>query len=206
MIYEIQLTKRNKTHFFIKIYLSHFILERGTQFVVSLRDRWRDIYSERGFPFASYLLPIARGWQRLHSLASRIVRDDTNASDRLRIPGLTLDSDWTDCLNLTAFFSFWLHTCSTGLPRRTVIPLLTNHNVTACQSTCGHQERTQNPCQQSLYNINNLPWLMCPKTKPDQSVVECDPKALFSILTTPRRREGPTPFSELLHLLFNRKL
>ena len=146
----------NETHFFIKIYLSHFISERGTQFVVSLRDRWRDIYSDRGL-LAPYLLPGARGCQRLHPLASRIVRDETNASDQLRIPSGTLVSDWTDCLNLTASFSyhvisFRLHTCSTGLPRCTAIPLFTNHNVTARQNTRGHQERTPNPCQQSLYN------------------------------------------------------
>ena len=63
-----------------------------------------------------------------------------NASDRLRIPGSTLDSALTDCLNLTAWFSyhvvsFRLHTCSTDLPRRTVIPLFANHNVAVCQST-----------------------------------------------------------------------
>ena len=45
----------NETHFFIRIYLSHFILERGTQFFVSLRDRWRDIYSERWLLLAPYL-------------------------------------------------------------------------------------------------------------------------------------------------------
>ena len=89
--------------------------------------------------------------------ASCIVRGDTNASDWLRIPGSTLDSDWTDCLNLTAWFSyhvvsFRLLTSSTGIPRRTAIPLFTNHNVTASQSTRGHQEQTQNPYQQSLYN------------------------------------------------------
>ena len=80
-----------------------------------------------------------------------------NASDRLRIPGSTLDSDWTDYLNLTAWFSYYvvsfrLHTCSTDLPRRTTIHLFTNHNGTAWQSTQDHQEGTQNPCQQSLYN------------------------------------------------------
>ena len=118
IIYEIQLTKRN-TLLYKKIYLSHIILERGTQFIVSVRDRWRDIYSERGLIYAPYLLPGARGCRHLHPFASRIVRDDTNASDRLHIPGSTLDSDWPDCLNLTAWFSyhvvsFGLHTCSTG--------------------------------------------------------------------------------------------
>ena len=154
-----EFNKRNETHVFIKIYLSHFILEKGTQCVVSFRDRWKDIYSERGLLFAPYLLPGVRGCQRLHPLASRIVSDDTNASDRLRVPGSTLDSDWFDCLNLTAWFShhvisFWLHICSTYLPRRTASPLFTIHNVTAYQSTRGHQERTHNPCQQSLYNTD----------------------------------------------------
>ena len=40
------------------------------------RERWRDIYLERGLLLAPYLLPGARGYQRLHPLASRIVRDD----------------------------------------------------------------------------------------------------------------------------------
>ena len=78
-----------------------------------------------------------------------------NASNQFRIPCSSLDSDWT--LDLTAWFSyhvvsFRLHTCSTNLPRRTAILLFTKHSVTACQSTRGHQERTQNPCQQSLYS------------------------------------------------------
>ena len=148
----------NETHFFMKIYLSRFILERGTQFVVSLWDTWRDIYSERELLLAPYLLPGTRECHRLQPLASRISRDVRDAPHRLLIPGSTLDSDRTDCLNLTAWFSyhevsFRFLTCSTGLHRRTAIPLFTNHNVTACQSTRGHQEWTQNPCQQSLYNV-----------------------------------------------------
>ena len=87
-------------------------------------------------------------------------------SDRLRIPRSTLDSDWTLKWSLkeTTWYEnhvvcFRLHTCSIGLPRRTAISLFTNHNVTACQSTRGHSKRTQNPCQQSLYNMsdNNTP-------------------------------------------------
>ena len=158
MIYEIQLTKRN-TLLYKSISLSFYSRKGHNSLLYSLRDRWRDIYSERGF----LLAPISSSWsQGVPTLAppliSRIVRDNSNASDRLRIPGSTLDSNWTACLNLTAWFSyhvvsFRLHTCSTGLPRRSAIPLFTNHNVTACQSTLGHQERTQNPCQQSLYSI-----------------------------------------------------
>ena len=98
----------------------------------------------------------ARECQRLHPLASRIIRDDL--TPLIGCLSLTwLDSDWTDSLQLTAWFSyhvvsFRLHTSSTGLPRFTDMPLFTNHNVTACQRTRGHQEWTQNPCQQSLYN------------------------------------------------------
>ena len=150
-IYELKWT--NETHFFIKINLSFYSRKRGLQFVVSLRNRWRDIYSERGLLLVPYLLPGARGKQRLHPLASRIVRDD-----------LTLCSavcHWLDsrfsalCLNLTA----WL---SRGLLRVTHLldltaltrchPLFTNHNMTACQSTWSHKERTKNPCH-VLYNI-----------------------------------------------------
>ena len=55
------------------------------------------MYSERGLLLAPYLLPWARGCQSLHPFASRIIRDDTNASDRLRIPGSTLF--WLDWLS-----------------------------------------------------------------------------------------------------------
>ena len=114
--------------------------------------------------------PISSSWsqgcQRLHPLASRIVRDVRDASDRLCIPGSTLDSDWIDCLNLTAWFlyhvvSFRLHIFSTGVPRCTAIPMFIHHDVTACQSTWGHQERTQNSCQQSLYNMCTYTKLNC---------------------------------------------
>ena len=65
------------------------------------------------------------------------------------------------CLNLTAWFSFpvislRLHTCSIGLPRRTPTPLFTNHYVTACQSTRGHQERTENPCHMLYITLKNV--------------------------------------------------
>ena len=120
----------------------------GTQFVVSLRDRWRDMYSERGL-LAPYLLPGAGGANAYTPLASHIFRDDlTPLIGCVSLARLS---------SLTAWFSyhvvlFRLYTCSTGQPRRTAIPLFTNHNVTACQSIRGHQERTQNACQQTLYN------------------------------------------------------
>ena len=80
-----------------------------------------------------------------------------NASDQLRVHGSTLDSDWTLSQNLTGMFfyhvvPFRLYTCLTSLPWRTAICPFTNHNMTTYQSTQGHQERTQIPCQQSLHN------------------------------------------------------
>ena len=53
-----------------------FYSRKGHKFVVILRDRWRDTYSERGLLLAPNLLPGARGCQRLQPLESRIVRDD----------------------------------------------------------------------------------------------------------------------------------
>ena len=74
-------------HFFIKMYLSFYSRKEPTG--CCLRDRWKNIYSERGLFLAPYLLLGARGCQRLHPCASHIVRD---VSDRLRVPGSTLDS------------------------------------------------------------------------------------------------------------------
>ena len=66
---------------------------------------------------------------------------------------------WLDWLNLIVWF-FWLHTWSTGLLWRTAIVLFTNHNVTACQNTWGHEERTENPCWEiswlSLFHLKKF--------------------------------------------------
>ena len=86
---ELQTTKRNTLY----KNTSHFILERGTQFVISLRDRWKDTCSARRL-LAPYLLPGARGCQRLHPLASFIVRDDLTPLIS-SVSLARLDSDWT---------------------------------------------------------------------------------------------------------------
>ena len=67
-------------------YISLILFLKGPLFVVGLRDRWRDIYSDRGLLLVPYLLPGTRGCQRLHPLASRIVREIRDASDRLHVP------------------------------------------------------------------------------------------------------------------------
>ena len=86
----------------------------------------------------------------LHPLASHIVRD--NLMSLISCLSLAQPSILTMWFSYHVI-SFQLHICSTSLPWCTAIPLFTNHNMTACQSTWGHQKRTQNPCQLSLYNI-----------------------------------------------------
>ena len=78
-------TLRNeRTHFFIKIYLSHFILERLDVSVVC--ERWveRHILKEEDV-FFPYLLPGAKGANAC--TPCKLVRD---ASDRLRVPRSTV--------------------------------------------------------------------------------------------------------------------
>ena len=100
--------------------------------------------------FFPYLLPGARGCQCLHPLAS--------SSEMPLISCVSLAQLWFSslCLNLTAWFS------SCGLLPVThllylsalIVLLFTNQNVTACQSTWGHQEQTENPCHM-LYNTSS---------------------------------------------------
>ena len=87
MIYEIQWIVETLLYKNISLIL----FSKGPQFVVGLRDRWRDIYSERGL-LVPYLLPGARGCERLYPHASSVVREVRDASDRLRVPGSTPDS------------------------------------------------------------------------------------------------------------------
>ena len=63
----------NETHLFIKIYLSFYSQKGPPTFVVSLRDKWRDIYSERGLLIVPYLFPGASGCQHLHPTLQAIL-------------------------------------------------------------------------------------------------------------------------------------
>ena len=87
-----------RTHFFIKIYISPTLFSKGLMFLWCVRDGWRDIYSERGL-----LLPISssmsQGCQCLHPLASSSETPPIGyvSLTRLRFSAL--------CLNLTAWFS-----------------------------------------------------------------------------------------------------
>ena len=132
---------------YIQKYISHLILERGTQFVVSLRDRWRHILREE-----TSSCPISSSRSEGVAMLSPPCKPYRQRRPRRLWSAayLRLDSRFSGfCQNLTAWFSyhmvsFRLHTSSTGL--------FTNHNVTACQSTRGHLERTENPCHMFFNN------------------------------------------------------
>ena len=139
------------THFFIK-YISHTLFSNGFLFLWCVRDGWRDIYSERG-----NLLPIS--FSRSQGVPTfappcKLVRD---ASDRLRVPCSTA----IHCIlskSERVVLITWSPSSFTPVvpnsPARAVIFLFSNENVTACQSTRGHYERTANLCHM-LYKINH---------------------------------------------------
>ena len=102
-----------RRHFFMKIYLSHFILERVD--ISAVFEGWLETYTKREDFFFPYLLPARQ--RRLWSAVC---------------PSLNRDSLY--CLNLTVWLS------SRGLlpvrhllyPSALIALLLTNQNVTAC--------------------------------------------------------------------------
>ena len=89
---------RTNTLLYEKIYLSH-LFPKGLMFLWCVRDVSRDIYSEREDFFFPYLLPGARGCQRLHSLC-KLVRD---ASAQLHVPRSS--AILCLCLKLTTWVS-----------------------------------------------------------------------------------------------------
>ena len=118
-------------------------------FLRCVGDEWRDIYSEEFF--FPYLLPGARGCQRFPPC--KLVRD---ASDRLRVPRSTAilyTLSKSDRVVLITWSPSGYTPVRPECPDRAF--LFTNHNVTACQSTRGHEERTENPWHM-LCNINPL--------------------------------------------------
>ena len=129
------------THVFIKIYLSHLILERVD--ISAVCERWVE----------RLLLPISSSrsqWVPTLAPFFKLVRD---ASDRLRIPRLTAilcTLSKSDRVVLITWSPSGYTPVRPECPDRAV--LFTNHNVIACQSIWGHEERTENPWQM-LYNI-----------------------------------------------------
>ena len=97
-------TSMNKrTHFLIKIYLSHFILERVDVSVVC--ERWVERHILRERTSSSHIFfQVPEGANAYTLRLSRQKRLWSAACPSL------------DCLNLTVWFSFRLHTYCTGVP------------------------------------------------------------------------------------------
>ena len=95
--HNLRTSMNERTHLFIKIYLSHFILERVDVSVVC--ERWVERHTQWEDFFFPYLLSGARGCQRLHSLANSSERPLIGCMShaRLRFSAFSL--------NLTAWFS-----------------------------------------------------------------------------------------------------
>ena len=134
--------------FFIEIYLSLFIRESVN--VSVLCERWveRHILRERASshiffrePWECQRLDPLSSWDtsdRLHVSHSTVILCTLSKSDRVVL------ITWSPC-----GYTPVVPDC----PDRAVIFSITNQNVTACQSTRGHYERTENPFHM-LYNTD----------------------------------------------------
>ena len=85
-----------------KKYISLISFSKGAHSLLLVWEIDGETYTQRLDFFLPHIFFVEPGDANACTpLANRIVRDDTNASDRLRIPGSTLDSDWTDCLKIS---------------------------------------------------------------------------------------------------------
>ena len=131
--HNLRTSMNERTHFFIKNITLTLYSRKGWCFC-GVWEMHGETYTPREDFFSPYILPGARGCQRLHFLASS---SDTPLLDcvffaRLRFFAL--------CLNRTAWFSSRDLPPVTHLlyPSTLIALLFTNQNVTACQSTWGH--------------------------------------------------------------------
>ena len=127
-----------QTHFFMKIYLSHFILEK-------VWEMGGETYTQRE-DFFPYLLPRARRYQRLHPLVSSA----ETTSVRLRVPRSTAILCTLSKSHRVVLITWSPSGYTPAVPDRAV---LFNIHMTACQSTLGHLERTENPCYITVLTI-----------------------------------------------------
>ena len=128
----------DRTHFFMKIYLSHFILKRIDVSMVCERWMERHIHRERTSFHIFFQEP--GGANACTPLQARQRRLWSAACPSLNCGSLLSKSD-------RVVFITWSPSGYT--PVRPECPdrgiLFTNHNVTTCQSTRGHLEQTENP-------------------------------------------------------------
>ena len=129
------------------IYLSHFILEMVDVSVVCKRWVERHILRERTSS-SNIFFQEPGGANACTPLQARQRRLWSTASPPLDCDSLPLSK--SDRVVLITWSPSGYTPVVLECPDRAV--LFTNHNVTACQSTRGHSERTENPWHM-LYNI-----------------------------------------------------
>ena len=145
---DLRLQWTNETHFFIKISLS-FYSSKGPMLVV----RWEidgEIHTQREDFFLSHTFYREPGGAN----ACTPLQARQRRPDRLRFPRSTpilctlFKSDHVVLItwSLSGYIPV-VPECPDVLSS-----LFIHHSVTACQSTRGHEERTENPCHM-LYNI-----------------------------------------------------
>ena len=107
-------TSMNKrTHFFIKIYLSHFILD-WVDVSVGVWEMGGETYTQREDFFFPYLLPGARSSNACTPLQARRRTLCSAAHPLLKCDSLPSLQIWPHSSHHVV--SFWLHTCSTWVP------------------------------------------------------------------------------------------
>ena len=148
-----------RTHFFIKIYISHTLFSKGLMILWCVRDGWRDIYSERG------LLPISSSRnQGVPTLAPpcKLIRD---ASGRLRVPRSTAILCTLSKSHRVVLIK-WSPSGYTPVRPECLnhAVLFTNLNVTACQAhgVTRNEPKTHGIC---YITRGSIPGRVIPKTQ-----------------------------------------
>ena len=131
--HNLRTSMNERTHFFIKIYLSHFILERVDVSVVYERLVERHILRERTSS-SHIFFQVPGGANACTPLQARQRRLLSAACPTLDCDSLPLSK--SDRVVLISWSPSGYTPVVPEYPDRAV--LFTNHNVTACQSTWGH--------------------------------------------------------------------
>ena len=142
-------------------------------FLWCVRDGWRDIYTERGL-----LFPISSSRSQGVPTLAPPCKLVSGISARLRVPRPTVilcTLSKSDCVVLIIGSPSGYTPVRPECSDRAV--QFTNQNVTACQRTRGHAERTEKPCH-ILYN--NLTKLLLYHTRVPNLTVFQFPKQTYS--------------------------
>ena len=125
--HNLRISMNERTHFFIKICISHTLFSKGLMFMWCVRDWWRNIYSERGPLLLPISSPRSQGVPTLPP-PYKLVRD---ASGRLRVPRSTAilcTQSKSDRVILITCSPSGYTPVRPECPEHAVISLFTQHN------------------------------------------------------------------------------